>query len=205
MREAVTSGGYFVRQRTLATENLALKDELAQYREKAAGYDVLYQENMQLRTMLHLADKHQGITAPVVSSTGSSPYGTFLIGAGTNDPVREGDVVLTDGDFVVGLVTDVLGRTSAVRALFSAGVQTDVIIAGAAVTAVGDGGGNAHASVPRGIVVHEGDAVIAGIYGGRAIGVVGKVESAPTSADQTVYIRLPVDLSSLRYVYILHS
>ena len=70
---------------------------------------------------------------------------------------------------------------------------------------MGDGGGNAHASVPRGIPVHEGDAVIANAYGGRAIGVVGKVVSSPASAEQTVYMRLPVDLASLRYVYILHK
>lgn len=205
LRTSIAESGILSGRASLARENMSLKDELAHYREKAAGYDVLLSENAALRAMQRLSELHAGITAPVVSSSRSSPYGTFLVGAGVEDTVARGDLVLTDGGFVVGLVADVQRDTTEVRSLFAAGVQTDALISGTAVTVVGDGGGNAHAGVPRGIVMKTGDPVIAKVYGGRAIGIVGRVESSPTSAEQTVYIRLPVDLAALRYVYILHE
>src|SRR3989344_1164437 len=139
LRSSVAASGIFTTRASLARENMSLKDELAQYREKAAGYDVLLSENAALRAMLHLSETHAGITAPLVSSSRSSPYGTFLVGADTEDAVARGNLVLTDGGFVVGLVADVQRGTTQVKSLFAAGVQTDALISGTAVTVVGDG------------------------------------------------------------------
>ncbi len=205
VRASISDSGYFTTHRALAGENARLREENAQYREKAAAYGVLLEENAQLRAALSLAGQRAGLTAPIVSSFKSSPYGSFLIGAGENDPIAVGDLVLTQGGFVVGVVSEVLAKTSSVQGVFSAGETTDALIGNTAVVITGDGGGNAHAGVPRGVEVKEGDPVVAPTYGGRAIGIVGRVESSPTSADQRVYIRLPVNLTSLRYIFVLHE
>lgn len=204
-RISITNSGYFSTRRSLAGENSVLREQVAQYREKASAHDVLLEENAQLRSALSLVKQEAGITAPVVSSFKSSPYGSFLIGAGEGDPIAVGDLVVTQGGFVVGVVSDVLARTSAVRGVFSAGEVTDALIGATAVVVTGDGGGNAHAGIPRGVAVKEGDPVVAPAYGSRAIGIVGRVDSSPTSPDQKVYIRLPVNLTSLRYVLVLHE
>ena len=204
-RTAIGENGYFSSRRALANENAMLREQNAQYREKAVAHDVLAEENSQLRASLSLAQNKTGMTAPVVSSFKSSPYGTFLIGAGSGDPIAVGDFVVTQGGFVVGVVSEVLQKTSSVRGVFSAGEVTDALLGQTAVVVTGDGGGNAHTGVPRGVEVAEGDPVVAPAYGGRAIGIVGRVESSPTSPDQQVYIRLPVNLTTLRYVFVLHE
>lgn len=203
VRTSIAESGYFRLHRSLASENASLRSEAARYKQEAAGYQVLKRENEELRALLALAQTEKGITAPVISSFRSSPYGTFLVGAGVGDGVTLGSLVLTDGAFVIGVVNDVKMNTTSVSEVFAAGNETDARIGTAVVSVEGRGGGNARALVPRGIAVAAGDAVTSSIYSGRAIGIVGKVESTPTSADQTVYISLPVNVSTLHYVYIL--
>jgi len=198
----IFNSGYFASHRALADENTMLREQLARAEERAAAYSVLKDENDGLRALEQVVRTERGVTAPIVSSLIASPYGTFLIGAGAND-VHPGDLVLTDAGFVAGTVSDVGSRTSLVNQTFAADASIDVRIAGASVVASGYGGGNARAILPRDITVKVGDAVVAPAYGGRAVGVVGNVRSDPANADQTVYIRIPVNLSSLRFVYVV--
>jgi len=205
LRADITGTGYFVSHRTLAEENAALRAQVAQYQEKAAGYDVLAQQNAQLQAALSFSSETHTITAPIVSSFTSSPYGTFLIGADAEDGVAAGDLVISDGGFVIGQLADVQTKTSEVRELFSAGEHVDGLVDGTPVTLIGDGGGNAHASVPLGVHVAAGDPIISPTHGGRAVGVVGHIDSSATSPDQTVYVQLPVNLASLQYVYVVYQ
>lgn len=200
----VYDSGYFSSHRTLAAENASLRQQLALYEERAAAYESLAAENAELRTISHLAEKERGITAPILSSMRASLYGTFLIGAGGAD-VSRGDIVVSDGGFVVGTIADASAGNALVKEVFAGGATVDVRIAGASVVAEGYGGGNARAKMPRGIIVAVGDAVNAPSLGGRAVGVVGSVESDSASAEQTVYIRLPLNLSALAFVYVVRA
>jgi len=201
-RSSITGAGYFSTRRSLAAENAALRAQLSEYQERATAYAVVSEENAALRSVLQLAQKEKGITAPIVSSFRASPYGTFLIGAGVDD-VSPGALVLTLGGFVVGQVTDVSAKTSLVSAVLAADSVTDARIGASLVAVTGRGGGNARASIPRGVSVNVGDPVTAPTFGGRAIGIVGRVESDPANADQTVYIQLPINVSALKYIYII--
>ncbi len=203
VRTSIVESGYFATHRSLAKDNATLRAQVARLEEQAAGYDVLREENAQLRTALNFSTSESTITAPVVSSFTSSPYGTFLIGAGIDDAISTGDLVVSSGGFVIGVASDVQKRTTSVRGVLSPGERIDALLGETALVVLGDGGGNAHASVPLGVVVAEGDPVISPAHGGRAIGVVGKVDAPPASPDQTVYIRVPLNLASLRYVYIV--
>lgn len=205
MRAAVTESGFFASKAALAREVASLRQSVASLTEQSAASKAIADENAHLRAMLHLTERDPGITAPVVSSFSASPYGTFLIGAGTGDPVSVGDLVLTEGGFVAGTVAEVRGRTSLVRTLFAPNASVEVIVGGSGTVAEGRGGGNARANLPRSVQLAPGDAVIAPSLGGRAVGVVGSVDSDPARAEQTAYISLPVNLSSLRFVYILST
>lgn len=204
IHQSIRSSGYFASHRVLASENAALREQVAQYAQKAAAYDAQSQENTSLRSLVHIAQEQGGVTAPIISALSSAPFGTFQIGAGVGD-VAPGDIVITDGGFVIGTITDVGSQSSLVREVFAAGQSIDVRIAGASVVSDGYGGGNARASVPRGIHIIEGDSVTAPSFGGRPVGVVGSVSSDPANADQTIYMRLPANFSSLRFVYVVHS
>lgn len=200
---ALFDSGYFESRRSLEREIAHLREQLSQNTERSSAYQVLAAENAQLRSLLSLAGTEEGITAPIVSSVRSSPYGTFLIGAGTRDNISQGSLVLTEGGFVVGRVTDVGESVTLVTEIFAGGAQVDAAIGGSVARAEGRGGGNARVSIPRGIEVQERDAVTAPQFSNRPIGIVGRVESDTSSADQTVYVHLPVNLSSIRFVFVV--
>lgn len=204
---AIAGSGLFSTRASLEAQNRSLALELAQFEERAGGYEALRSENEQLRALVHLAGGPQngagGVTAPVVSSVRTSPYGTFLIGAGAAEGIARGSFVLTSGGFVVGKVTDTGAHTSVVAEVFAPGASIDAIVGGAIVPAIGSGGGNARAKVPRALVIRENEPVVAPELGQRPIGIVGSIASSSASASQDVFIVLPVNLSSLEYVYIL--
>ncbi len=201
-RLSIADSGFFARNSQLAGENQALKRELAVLSERAAAYGAVKQENDSLKTMLHYTQTVAGVAAPVVSSYHASPYGTFMVSANANDAIAKGDLALSETGFVVGRVADVGQTHSLVKTIFQSGASVDVVIGNAAVTATGEGAGNARVDVPRGIDVHVGDTVTAPTLGGHPVGIVGKVEAVSTTAEQKVFIVLPVNLSLLRLVYV---
>lgn len=203
VRAGVVDSGVLSTRASLAKENQDLREQLDTYTQRAAGYESLRQENEILRSLLALSEGSTGITAPIVSSVRSSPYGTFLVRAGIGDGVQAGSLVVTQGGFVVGVVTDVTETTAMVREVFAGGAQIDAHVGTAIVVANGRGGGNAVAEVPRGIEVRTGDAVTAPQFASRPIGIVGHVDAESASASQIVYINQPVNLASLKYVYIV--
>ena len=201
----IAGSGVFSSRAVLEAQNRSLTDELAQFEERAGGYDVLKAENEQLRALTHLAADTIGVTAPITSSVRSSPYGTFLIGAGSADGIARGSLVLTPGGFVVGVVADVGAHTAIIAEVFAPNASIEGIVDGAAASIAGSGGGNARTALPRGLVITPGDPVFSPVVGQRAIGIVGAVASSSASASQDVFIRLPVNLASLQFVYVVSS
>lgn len=204
---SITGSGFFRTRASLEAQNRSLAEELAQYEERAGAYEVLRVENEELRAYVRLVESisgdAQGVTAPVVSSVRTSPYGTFLIGAGEAEGIVRGSLVLTSGGFVVGTVTDTGAHTATVEEVFAPGASVEAIVGGASFTASGSGGGNARAKVPRALSIRINEPVFAPQFGQRPIGIVGSIASSTASASQELFIVLPVNLSSLRYVYIL--
>ena len=205
----IFNSGFFSTRRALERENALLREQLTQSEARAAGYQALKDEHEALQGLLHVVQGARGITAPIISSLSSSPYGTFMIGAGPSDGIALGDLVLagdsSSSGFAIGRISDVRNHTSLVTELFAPNVSTLAVIGGAETTVTGQGGGNARAEVPRDIPVAAGDTVRSPLVGGRPIGLVGAVHADPASASQQVYIGLPVGLSALQFVYVLQN
>lgn len=102
--------GFFSSRTSLESQIAALQGEVQQNQLQAAAYTALQQQNQSLSSLEHLAQTSPGLAAPVTSSIISSPYGTFTIGAGSADSVTSGALVLTEGGFVVGKVSQVQER-----------------------------------------------------------------------------------------------
>ncbi len=204
---AIVGSGIFATRASLEAQNRSLREELAQFEERAGGFEAVRAENEELRRFVRLVESSpgtaQGVTAPVVSSVRTSPYGTFLIGAGAAEGIVSGNLVLTGGGFVVGRVTDTGEHTSVVTEIFAPGASIDAIVGGATFSAAGSGGGNARAKLPRALAIQMNEPVVAPELGQRPIGIVGTIASSSASASQEIFIVLPVNLSSLKYVYIL--
>lgn len=200
---ALFGNGFFSSRAALSAKNRSLEGELAQYKERTAAYEVLREENARLADIAHLAESSPGTTAPIVSSTRSSPYGTFLIGAGEADGIVRGDIVLTPGGFVLGTVTDMGRHTAVVSEALAPGASVEGIVGGSSLLFEGKGAGSGRGSAPRGLRVAVGDAVVAPSYGGRALGEVGEVASSTSSGREDVYIRIPVNPAALQFVYVV--
>lgn len=203
----ILDSGLFSTRRALEKENKTLREELTQIKMRVATFDILKSENESLRLLTHLAESERGITAPIMSSFRSSPYGTFLIGAGSEDGIRAGNLVMAgdpqfDG-FVIGRVESTDARTSLVEAVFAPNETTDAVISDVSVMLLGRGGGQARGEAPRDAEIKTGDAVFSPSVGGRAIGVIGGVEVDKGNASQRVYVVLPFSLTSVRFVYII--
>lgn len=202
---ALFGSGYFSSRASLTAQNRSLSEQLAQYHERAAAYAVLQEENAALRDMAHLAQSEHGFTAPVVSSLRSSPYGTFLIGAGEVDGVVPSAIVLTPGGFVLGSVSDIASHTAVVSEVLAPGASVEAIVHGAAIVVEGRGGGNARAYAPRDLAIPIGSPVVAPAYGNRAIGIVGGVATSSSSATQDIFIQIPVNRAGITFVYVVAS
>lgn len=201
---AVDQSGVLATRRSLVRENAAQQEQLALREEQFLRFNALEEENETLRLLAHLAETEgSGLTARVLSTFSVSPYGTFLIGAGKNDGVAIGNIVLTPGGFVLGTVSDVDTHTATVKSLFAPGEMTDFLVRDIAFTAEGRGGGNARAEVPRDALVAVGDAAIVPAFGGRVAGIVGHIQAASSSATQTLFIRFPANLDTLDFVYVV--
>lgn len=197
----IASSGYFASRGQLEAQVAALQAEVQQEQLQAAAFNALQQENQSLSSMTHLAQTSPGLAAAITSSVVSSPYGTFMIGAGSSDGIPTGALVLTSDGFAIGKVVQTQAHQSIAEEMFAPGVQTPVSIDGSAVSAVGQGG-QALAQIPHGITVSIGDPVIAPQLGGKPIGIVQHIDSNPANAQQTVYIALPISLASIQYVYV---
>lgn len=199
----ISGSGYFSSHAALAAENQSLKAQVALLQERAALATALQAQVTALSSIDHLAQAGVGITAPVASSVIASPYGTFLIGAGSVQGVTPGSLVLSSEGTVVGTVSNVGSETSTVLELFAPQHSEDALLDGAPISIVGQGGGNATALVPHSLTVAVGDAVTAPEYGGRPVGVVGHFDTDPSSAATKVYIGSSANLASLQYVLVL--
>ncbi len=200
---AINQSGIMQGRASLASENEQLRREIALYAEEIAQAEFMRAENEELRGIVDLASAEEGVSARIVSSHRASPYGTFLIDVGTDDGISNGDLVLTPGGYVLGEVVGPSDGSATVRSVFAANQQVDLVVGDAAFSADGLGGGNARASVPREAEIPIGSGVIAPHYGGRNVGTVMHVESASSSATAVISIRIPVNLDSLRFVYVV--
>lgn len=199
----VMNHGYFETHASLAAQNAALQAKVDSLEEQVALENSLQSQVASLQSLVHLAQAVPGVAAPVASSFIASPYGTFLIGAGSAQGIVPGSLVLTGGGIAIGVVSNVGADSATVLELFAPEGTVDAEVDGTPVIVRGAGGGNATAEAPNGITITPGDAVTAPEYGNRVIGIVGHLDSDPSNAAQKVYIGLPANLSSLQYVYVV--
>jgi cell shape-determining protein MreC len=131
-------------------------------------------------------------------------YDNLVIDAGKDHGFATTSLVYASGNVLIGKVTDVQAETSKVTLFSSPGQKFDVMI-GTTHTpaiAVGRGGGQYEAQVPRGSVVAEGDAVSAPSLNGKPFGIVTSVISDPAQVFVTVLFAPPVNLYQLRWALV---
>ena len=201
-----------LRDRVFRGETDTLRVELASTSALIADRNELYGENQELKARLGRVESSQTLLAGVLVYPPTIPYDTLVIDAGTAQGVAPGDLVSAGGTTRIGTVRMVYGTTARV-VLFSAPGETyDALLIASSTTRTsvpivvdGQGGGSMTAQVPTGILVSLGDSVVfPGVEGGYAASVVA-VSSRDGESFKTIYLRLPADPFSLRFVEILKN
>ena len=203
----IFGSGYFSSKRALSSEIKSLRQALAKRDASAGRLEVLKRENEELRAMAKLSAEEPGVVAPIISSLSASPYGTFLIGAGSASLARVGDAVLAGSErgFVVGRIAEIRAKSALVKELFAPGERTDAVIGDAELSLEGRGGGNARAEVPDTLSIAEGDVVTSPHFGNRVIGIVGAVSVEEGSGLMRIFVRAPARTTELRFVYVVRT
>ena len=188
----------------LAAENTRLRAEIDSIIVESLARDTLRTENTLLKEKLGRAPEGSLLVSRVLSAPASSPYDTFIIDVGTRLGVTIGMEVFGDGDFVIGEVTRVWQESSVVtlysapEATVSASIGTSSIPA----VAHGVGGGNFRITLPKGLVVKEGDVVEMPALSPSYLGVVGGVVRPEGSSLQVIFTSLPFNIYEQRLVFV---
>lgn len=194
---------FFRTKASLETENAALNNELATDQGIAAERD-FYQD--EAAALLNMASSSPSgfIIAPIISKPGFSPYDTFVVGVGAHDGVKAGQTVLTDKTTIIGRVVAAEGNSATVVLASSPGESESVLVGSTSIETMADGlgGGNFQIKLPRNVSVQVGDFVSLASSPQEMFGVIGSVEAGASDSFETALFRSPVNVNSLRFVFV---
>lgn len=196
---------YFSSKEALYRENILLKETLDLVALEAYSREELRSENTALKEMLGRPQGRALLLARVLATPGNSPYDTLIIDVGTRDGIIPGMKVMSDGDFELGVVSEVY-YGSAVATLYSSyGNELPVTIGASSTPAMlyGEGGGGFRAILPKGVSVNEGDLVRIPAIAPTYAGVIRTVSRPEGSSLQAVFLRWPMNINTIRYVYVV--
>lgn len=189
---------------SLQEENKKLQDSLDRVAAEAYSRELLRAENDALKTKLGRSPEFALTLARVLVSPEVSPYDTLIIDAGSDHGVLPHMEVFGDGDFKIGEVTRVFARSAIVSLASTPDSELSVNIGSSSLPAIarGAGGGNFRATLPKGAEVFVDDMVLIPALAPEYAGVVGAIERPDGSSLQTVFIKLPFNLFTLKWVYL---
>jgi len=191
---------------TLIQENTIYRDELLQLRREVFLTSILKQDNARLLALLNRArEKENFLPASVISDDSFSPYDTFILDIGSEHGVREGMIVFTPEGIAVGVVSAILEKTATVAYFSAPTMSIDVVLNATTsihTTLKGYGSGTMILSLPRDVEVATGNTVQLPTFLTYPIGEVVDIEAKPEDAYKTIYVKSPVNIHTLRYVFL---
>lgn len=196
--------GFFSSKNALLGENEALKQEIQNDQVKILSFDMLVQENTELKLLWSRKSGAKPILAAVLSAPPISPYDTLVIDAGSKDGVKKGAKVFVQDKILLGEVSEVMSNTSVVRLYSTPGQKTSLSLdkSKTPIDAVGAGGGNFTARLPKEAGVEKGDLVFLPGLDKLILGEVLDVETNANDSFEDLLIRIPVNMLELNFVQV---
>lgn len=200
----------------IAEENDALREENEQLKEQLAKATLTSNELTELKNLTDalnykgLAESGKMVTGDIISMSDSRWMNNFTINIGSDDGVKEGNIVVS-GRGLVGTVYSVSGSWAKVRALVDENSKVSFKIAGnMQLIGIIDSFTNGELSgfmLDSNAKVEKGDTLITsgmGVYPtGLEIGRITKVKYDSDSQLQKVTVKSTVDFSALQKVTVI--
>jgi cell shape-determining protein MreC len=192
----------FVRSRTELLNHIqSLEQEVASQRGLDATLAYVMGENTELRALLNASSSPRTV-AGVLARPPYTPYDTIVLDKGSVDGILPHAPVYHGKGIAIGYVHAVFPHMSYVTLFSSPGVESTVYIFGSNLftTAYGEGSGVVRLSVPQGIPLEKGSAVVLPALDTGALGTIDEIQSIPTEPEQHAYVTLGAPLQSIRLV-----
>jgi len=196
-------------KKTLVNENKELKSQAEEMNLKLSALNLFKRENNFLKETLNYSGfvVENTILAETLTRPPASLYDTFIINAGSDNGIKNGDKVLAPGDIFIGAVSEVYKKTSLVK-LFSSYGEIMAVFVGdnnISVNAEGAGGGNFTANLPRDIGVNKGDIVTIPDMSANVFAIIEEIENNPTDPFVKILFKNPVNMNEIKWVWIVKT
>jgi len=197
-------GSFFSSRNSLLKENLALKEKVYSLETEVS---LLHSQQVQGNDMLALAGRKstpETIIASVLTHPPQTPHDILVIDSGSNDLIVPGQRVLLPDGPILGTVSEVFPRSAKVKLFSTVGEETNAALerGNIPVVLIGAGGGNFRISLPRDVEVKIGDRILSSDISSYLLAIVEDVSAAPTDSLQSVLVRSPVNVFTLRFVFV---
>lgn len=195
----------------MAEQNQRLKRQIAQFTLQLQMYEELAEENKRLKKLVGYKAPvpFKRITAAVIGRSPDTWHRQMLVGAGTNDGVRDGAPVATEAG-LVGRVIKVTSGSSVVRLISDPLSAVSVVDNRSRDVGILSGRYEAQASLEylrQHADIRPGDLLVTSGFGrfpkGLPVGLVSDVERRPDRMNPEISVALLADLSRLEEVFML--
>lgn len=196
--------GFFMFKSSLISKNLAQEDELLSLRLKKIDYEVLSKEFDDLKNQLGREGDTPRKISRVLSRPPLSPYDTFVIDIGSEEGISLGSRVYISENIIVGLVKNVTPHTSLVELFSNGDTEQEATLSrtGSSFILKGQGGGNLKLEVPKDADILWGDVFLYPKFSPAMIGSVYYIDENSQNSFKQVYIRVPGNIFSNKYVFV---
>ncbi len=201
------SNGQLQSAEALLDANQDLLRKLDEANTRLQSASALIAENEQLKALMGRASTTDCILAAVLQKPPYAPYDELVLDVGANMGFAVGNIVYAANKVPIGKVSQVLGDSSKVL-LFSSPGQTFNVLVGNAntpATAIGKGGGQYSAELPRSVAIARGDTVSIPSLKSNLYGVVNAVIADTSQPFQTILFSAPVNIYQLKWVLVEKS
>ena len=185
----------------IIAENQSLKQQLDDIKLRESFLQATEDENRQLRSSYGMSSSTKSVLSAIIKKPPFLPYDIFIIDAGKSNGLSTSSLVHAPYDIPLGKVIEVYEQTSKVL-LYSSPNQKNYVTIGERnipAQAIGRGGGQYLAELPRGLDIKLGDIVRLSEQN-KVLGKIDFIDQDPSLSFERIYFSLPVNIYQLRLV-----
>ena len=198
--------GFVVRTKaSVYKENENLLKENSELKTSMIDYQILKDENISLKDLFgRVQGGRDMVLGNILTKPNYSPYDTIIIDIGDNVGISVGNQVYSNVVTPIGEVSLVYKDTSLVTLYSNPGEKTEAMIDGTntSVELVGRGGGNFEMIIPIDLPFTKGAFVFLPNIQTEVVAIIEDVISSPNDPVKKVLLSSPVNVQSLKWVFV---
>ena len=135
--------GYLFKYESVAAENEALKQQLAEIQDSARNADAIARENDRLRALLNLQESDEDysfLDSYIIAWSSNEWSNTITINRGSNAGVQKDMCAVTANGELVGLVSEVGANYAVIKTVLDSSIEISATVAGAGYNGIVKGG-----------------------------------------------------------------